>query len=554
MQTQMISLLTASPPQSSPNAPLVELPLPSAASEPVGSFLTTLVVSAVVAFFTYILLFYVLRSLFRRLEKDVALILLSISRGPILAIFIFVTLKLSFEKLGSGIVMGWIQKGLTAFLIIAVTHWVAQLFAQVAIHYLEAYARTTEAVWDNLLIPILERAVPLLTYLIGTSLFLQTLGIDLTGIGLAVGSMTVVLGLAVKDILSDFFSGLVLLIDTPFQFGDVISLNGSMAVIKNIGIRVTKLYLVDTNCEVYTPNSALVTKDLVNLSRPTPHYAYSINIGVRVDADLVSATNILREVVLGHPDTLGNLEEKLQLLENFSGLSEANESNRCKKDTSRRRILAEKEVNIQLQKIEQRFESLIKKIKLLKKGGLNKDELGLVQKEYLELLKLVGLQVVTERQSKQLRSRVEEDPNLAANDTLIGLIREWYQAWLKDPDLVLEDQYILPDEWEQKLDFLKRKMNRLYQKIVNPGGDETRLDNYATELIEWMHENFKESQTLWKEPKVRLNDIKGSGMEFTVKFYVDNIKLEHWERGYRVSNEVRREMIRRLRQAYIYSS
>ncbi len=450
--------------------------------------------------------------------------------------------------------MGWIQKGLTAFLIIAVTHWVAQLFAQVAIHYLEAYARTTEAVWDNLLIPILERAVPLLTYLIGTSLFLQTLGIDLTGIGLAVGSMTVVLGLAVKDILSDFFSGLVLLIDTPFQFGDVISLNGSMAVIKNIGIRVTKLYLVDTNCEVYTPNSALVTKDLVNLSRPTPHYAYSINIGVRVDADLVSATNILREVVLGHPDTLGNLEEKLQLLENFSGLSEVKESNRCKKDTSRTRILAEKEVNIQLQKIEQRFESLIKKIKLLKKGGLNKDELGLVQKEYLEVLKLVGLNVVTERQSKQLRSRVEEDPNLAANDTLIGLIREWYQAWLKDPDLVLEDQYILPDEWEQKLDFLKRKMNRLYQKIVNPGGDETRLDNYATELIEWMHENFKESQTLWKEPKVRLNDIKGSGMEFTVKFYVDNIKLEHWERGYRVSNEVRREMIRRLRQAYIYSS
>ncbi len=450
--------------------------------------------------------------------------------------------------------MGWIQKGLTAFLIIAVTHWVAQLFAQVAIHYLEAYARTTEAVWDNLLIPILERAVPLLTYLIGTSLFLQTLGIDLTGIGLAVGSMTVVLGLAVKDILSDFFSGLVLLIDTPFQFGDVISLNGSMAVIKNIGIRVTKLYLVDTNCEVYTPNSALVTKDLVNLSRPTPHYAYSINIGVRVDADLVSATNILREVVLGHPDTLGNLEEKLQLLENFSGLSEVKESNRCKKDTSRTRILAEKEVNIQLQKIEQRFESLIKKIKLSKKGGFNKDELGLVQKEYLEVLKLVGLNVVTERQSKQLRSRVEEDPNLAANDTLIGLIREWYQAWLKDPDLVLEDQYILPDEWEQKLDFLKRKMNRLYQKIVNPGGDETRLDNYATELIEWMHENFKESQTLWKEPKVRLNDIKGSGMEFTVKFYVDNIKLEHWERGYRVSNEVRREMIRRLRQAYIYSS
>ncbi|MEW6497753.1 MAG: hypothetical protein AB1589_35410 [Cyanobacteriota bacterium] len=185
---------------------------------------------------------------------------------------------------------------------------------------------------------------------------------------------------------------------------------------------------------------------------------------------------------------------------------------------------------------------------------MNKDELKILQNEYLEILKLVGLQVVTDRQAKQLRARVEEDPNLAVQDTLIGLIREWYQAWLQDPDLVLEDQYILPDEWEQKLEFLQRKLNKLYQKIFNLGGDEARLDNYATELVEWMHENFKESQTLWKEPKVRLNEIKGSTMEFTVKFYVDNIKLEHWERGYRVSNEVRREMIRRLRQAYIYSS
>ncbi|HEY9665885.1 MAG TPA: mechanosensitive ion channel family protein [Coleofasciculaceae cyanobacterium] len=550
----MISLLTAPSPTSSSNALSVELPLASGSSEPITSFLTTLVVSAVVAFLMYVVLFYVLRLLFRRLEKDVPLVFLSISRSPILAIFTIFSLKLSFEKLGSGVALRWIQQGLTACLIIAVTYWVAQLFAQIAIHYLKAYARTTEAVWDDLLIPILERVVPLLTYLVGISFFLQTIGIDLTGIGLALGSITVVLGLAVKDIISDFFSGLVLLIDTPFQFGDVISLDGSMAVIKNIGIRVTKLYLVDTNCEVYTPNSALVNKDLVNLSRPTPHYAYSINIGVRVDADLAAATKILRDVVLGHPDTLGNLEEKLQLLENFSGLNEVPESKLFKRETSRVRILAEKEVNRQLKKIEEGFADFTKKIKAFKKGGLNKDELKILQNEYLEILKLVGLHVVTDRQAKQLRARVEEDPNLAVQDTLIGLIREWYQAWLADPDLVLEDQYILPDEWEQKLEFLQRKMNKLYQKIFNLGGDEARLDNYATELVEWMHENFKESQTLWKEPKVRLNEIKGSTMEFTVKFYVDNIKLEHWERGYRVSNEVRREMIRRLRQAYIYSS
>jgi MscS family membrane protein len=167
---------------------------------------------------------------------------------------------------------------------------------------------------------------------------------------------------------------------------------------------------------------------------------------------------------------------------------------------------------------------------------------------------LVGLRASAERKGRKQRTRVDEEKEPALKDSLIGLIRNWYQIWLKDPDLVLEDQTILPEEWEQKIEILKTKMNKLYQIISNPGGQETRLDDYTSKFVEWMNENFKESQTIWKDPKIRLNNIAGSEMQFTVKFYVDNIRLEHWERGYRVNNEVRREMVRRLRQAYIYNS
>ncbi len=386
------------------------------------------------------------------------------------------------------------------------------------------------------------------------SLFLQTIGINLTGIGLAVGSITVVIGLSVKEILSDFFGGLVLLVDAPFKFGDVISLNGSMAVIKSVGIRVTKLYLIDTHCEVYTPNSSFGNKDIINLSRPTPHYAYSINIGVRVDADPITATTILREIVLGHPDTLGNLEQKLLYIDKYYGFNQEQPGKMSKQEVGRLRILAEKDVNNQLRIIEEAFENMIANLKVLEKGGLDPEEIKIVQKDYLEILNLVGLRVIVEGKDRKQRTRVDEEQESALKDTLIGLIRNWYQIWLKDPDLVLEDQTILPEEWEQKIEVLKSKMNKLYQIISNPSGKETRLDDYASKFVEWMHENFKDSQTLWKEPKIRLNDIKGSGMEFTVKFYVDNIRLEHWERGYRVNNEVRREMVRRLRQAYIYNT
>lgn len=519
----------------------------------ISSFFYTFGASIVVVFVLYILLFYLLRSFLRRTEKDTALFILGILQIPAIAIFILASLKLSLTQLGSGGIINLIDRGLTAFLILGFTYGITLLFTEAAVYYLKDYARKTEAVWDDVLIPLLQNFIPLITYLIGISLFFSTIGVDLTGIGLAIGSITVVLGLAVKDILSDFFSGLVLLVDTPFRFGDVISMpDGSIAIIKHIGIRVTKLYLINEHCEVYTPNTTLGGQNIVNLSRPTTHYAYTIKVSVRVDADAVVATNILQQIILGHPDTLGDIDEKLQYLDNFAALTEAKDDKLSKKEAGRLRLLIEKDVNTQLQKIEQAFEDFVREVKKVEKGGLNSEELKILQKDYLEILNIVGLVVITERKGKRLRSRLEEQEP-TEKQTLIGLIRQWYQTWLKDPDLVIEDQHLLPDEWEQKIELLKIKLNKLFQKIASPGVDETRLDDYSLKFVEWLHDSFKESNTAWKEPQVQLTDIQGSAMQFSVRFYVDNIQLEHWRRGNRVQNEVRREMVRRLRQAYIYT-
>ncbi|MFN6537512.1 MAG: mechanosensitive ion channel family protein [Nostoc sp. EkiNYC01] len=548
----MIYTLIAQAAESTSKAPVAPPPptLPTAAQ--IAAFLYTFGASIIVCFVIYILLFYILRSFLRRTEKDTGLLILAISQIPAIAIFLFVSLKISLFQLGSGGIIDWIGQGLTALLIAAFTYLISLLFTEAAVAYLKDYARKTEAVWDDVLIPLLQNFIPVITYIIGISLFFSSLGVDLSGIGLAIGSITVVLGLAVKDILSDFFSGLVLLVDTPFKFGDVISMpDGSIAIIKQIGIRVTKLYLINEHCEVYVPNTSLGGQNIVNLSRPTTHYAYTIKVSVRVDADAVVATNILQEIIIGHPDTLGDIDEKLGCLDSFAALREAEGDKLSKKEAGRLRLLVEKDVNNQLQKLEEAFEEFVREIKQLEKGGLNPEELRIIQKNYLEVLNIVGLAVITERKGKRLRSRLEEQ--LTGKATLIGLIREWYQTWLKDPDLVFEDQNILPDEWEQKIELLKIKLNKIFQKISNPGVDETRLDDYSVKFVEWLHDNFKESNTAWKEPQVQLTDIQGSAMQFSVRFYVDNIQLEHWRRGNRVQNEVRREMVRRLRQAYIYT-
>jgi MscS family membrane protein len=151
--------------------------------------------------------------------------------------------------------------------------------------------------------------------------------------------------------------------------------------------------------------------------------------------------------------------------------------------------------------------------------------------------------------SRKQRSFLEES---RSEERLIGLVRQWYQCWLKDPDLLQEDHFILPKQWEQKLEFLKRKMSRLFRKLANPAVDDSRLDDAVKNVSSWMRENFKTTRNEWQEPKVWLSDVlEGMNKNFSVKFYVDDITLEHCERGNRVESEIKRELAWQLRRAYL---
>lgn len=125
-------------------------------------------------------------------------------------------------NLGKINIPSWIEHFLTAGLIIALSYWFFKLFTQVFIYYLKDYTQQTEVMWDDVLLPLLEAVVPIIIFTIGGVFFLKSFGVDLTGIWVTLGGATFVLFFAAQDILANFFSGVVLLIDTPFQFGDVL--------------------------------------------------------------------------------------------------------------------------------------------------------------------------------------------------------------------------------------------------------------------------------------------------------------------------------------------
>ena len=175
-----------------------------------GAFLLNFGMIGVVVIVLY-LLFGILRRVFRQFSSDLALVALNVSETPLILIAVAIGLKLSLVTLSvtPTSYITWFQQGLNAFLILVVAFWVVQLIAEVVTYAFRQYAEGSEAMWDDVLAPILKNVLPLIVYLVGGLLFLEAFGVDIQGLLVAIGGMSFILGFALKDILANFFSGLV---------------------------------------------------------------------------------------------------------------------------------------------------------------------------------------------------------------------------------------------------------------------------------------------------------------------------------------------------------
>lgn len=508
-------------------------------------FLSSLVLTIAGTILLYIILFYILRSIFRKFERDIALVTLNVSGYPALAVFILGILKYTFHQLPSVKLIDGIENLLAAGLIIAISYWLVQLFTQVFIYYLRGYTQETESMWDDVLLPLLEAVVPVIVFTLTTVFVLKSFGVDLTGIWVALGGATFVIGFAAQGILANFFSGVVLLIDTPFQFGDVLLLdNGSIAMLRKIGVRVTQLYIPSKHCDIYIPNSTLQSQNITNLSRPTSYYHYSTDMKLPIALNVEEVKYVMVEVIQAHSDTLGDIDQKLAQIDRYYQL----EGLENQQKIGKLRLLAEQEVNFKLEEITPALEALVVTLQFAEKGGMTEDEIKNVQQEYREILSALGLEVVPEIYRNRSVFTLKEN---RSQDSLIELIRNWYRIYIRDFHLLDNDSSIITEEWERKINLLKRRVQRLYQKISNPQSEETRLDDYVMELNRWLRERFKEPRQKWQEPQVLIKGIENSDaityVQFNLNFFVDDIRLENGRRGDRVSSQIYEEVVRYLK-------
>src|SRR4030095_4549371 len=97
-----------------------------------------------------------------------------------------------------------------------------------------------------------------LIYSLGALVILQSAGIDLTSLNVLVGAIGVGLGFGLQNIASNFFSGLILLLERPLKIGDRVEIAGVAGEVREIGARATTI-VTDESVAIIVPNSQLIS-------------------------------------------------------------------------------------------------------------------------------------------------------------------------------------------------------------------------------------------------------------------------------------------------------
>jgi CRP-like cAMP-binding protein len=108
--------------------------------------------------------------------------------------------------------------------------------------------------------------------------------------------LSVVVGLALQESLSNVFAGIMLTIDRPFKPGDWVEVDGKEGKVLDANWRSTRVLTRDDDI-IYVPNSTMAKGNIVNLTDPTPEHLCKKRIGIEYGAPPNKVRNVLVDVM-----------------------------------------------------------------------------------------------------------------------------------------------------------------------------------------------------------------------------------------------------------------
>lgn len=147
---------------------------------------------------------------------------------------------------------------------------------------------------------------------VGGLMVLAVWQINLSPLLASAGLAGVIVALAAKDTLGNFFGGISVFLDHPFKPGDYIVLNtGERGKVVDIGLRSTRILTRD-DVLISVPNSVVVSTKIINESAPDPRIRVRVKASVAYSSDVDQVEELLLEVAHANPLVLSEPEPRVR--------------------------------------------------------------------------------------------------------------------------------------------------------------------------------------------------------------------------------------------------